>query len=117
MTPVDQKNSELQVSRANAIVSTVNWALVVFAFLIAGLRVGSFSFGMWISALMFSTEAIRVIRILRTVGDRARNNDIVLYFREDAARKWFSVQDAVAGIVSIATSSTETGKQDAGPNA
>ena len=115
MIETNQRSSELQVSRANVIVSMINWTLILLSLLLFGIRAGELAIGIWIAIAILGGESIRIFRILRSVRVRAQNNDVVNYFRGDAARKSFSVRDATAGILSEAASDKKMDEQDAAP--
>ena len=115
MTVGNHHSQDLQVSRANVIFSMTNWVFIILALLLVGIRTERFAIGLVIAVTIISAEFIRIFRILWGVRNVAQNNDIILYFRGDAARKWYSVRDARAGIVSFLDSETMLGEQD-GPS-
>ena len=98
-----------------------NWWLALPFLVLSSLRVSmqgsSYAIGFWMALAIFLIEISRVYRIYKRVSSGASNSQVKEYFRHDAARRWFSVRDSVAGINALVTRASSKGEQDVDPNA
>jgi hypothetical protein len=66
--------------------------------------------GIGMIVLFFIFQGIRIIRILRQLPASVSEDDILTFFRADAAHCYFSINDVVSGIQSVSVKRTNKNK-------